>query len=298
MKNLSLYSARFHILEIISYFLLLLPWLPGFLRGNALPYGTLMLTVKIVMSAAIICFIAMLRDVRKKIHSLDVLKQDMAMSAIHDLKGPLTSIIGALSIVNEPEIDPLTREKLLGVAAQSSHSMIKLIQILVDTERMEIAKLLLQPQKFDLREHLLGTIEPFRTINPELGIKLETRVADGMPAICADKDLLGRIYENLLLNAYKYSRRGAEVLISARFSGGKFLFEVRDSGMGIPADQIKTVFDKYYRVEGQEKGARKGSGLGLYFCRLAIEAHHGTIKIESRIGAGTTVLFELPRSAR
>lgn len=295
MKNLSLYSVRFRVLEIISYFLLLLPWLPGLLRRNTLPYGTLMLTVKIVMSAAIVIFIFLLRDVRKKMHSLDVLKQDMAMSAIHDLKGPLTSIIGALSIISEPEIDPVTRDNLLSIAAQSAHSMVKLIQIMVDTERMEIAKLLLQPRRFGPREHLLETIKPFHTINPELGITLTTDVAKDMPDIYADKDLLTRVYENLLLNAYKYSRRGAEVRINARFAEGKFLFEVRDTGMGIPADQIKSVFDKYYRVDGQEKDVRKGSGLGLYFCRLAIEAHHGNIKIESKIGAGTTVIFELPQ---
>ncbi|MFA6435001.1 MAG: HAMP domain-containing sensor histidine kinase [Elusimicrobiales bacterium] len=296
MKNISLYSVRFRMIECIAYFMLPIPWIPDFLPVNALPYGILHLTVKIILSAVLVAFVVLLRDVRKKINSLDILKQDLSMAAIHDLKGPLTSIIGTLSLVSEPDMDLPTKEKLLNVASQSSQSMIRLIQTLVDTERMEVAKLKLQPEMFDLRSHITECMAPFNPVSVDMGIKLELEVEDKIPAIRADKELLGRVYENLLLNAFKYSRRGGEIRVSVRFSEENFYFEIKDTGSGISAEFIDKVFDKYYRVEGREQDSRKGSGLGLYFCRLAIEAHDGKIRIESKKNEGTRVFFEIPQS--
>jgi signal transduction histidine kinase len=208
MKNISLYSGRFSVIEFLGYLILPIPWLPDLLRGGAFPYSAFDLAVKAILSMVIFCFVFALRDVRKKINSLDVLKQELSMAAIHDLKGPLTSIIGTLSIISEPDMDPLTKKKLLNVAANSSRSMVKLIQTLVDTERMEIAKLKLKPEEFDLRAFIKECLIPYEPVSLEMGIKLHMLVEDGIPVIRADKELLGRVYENLVLNAFKYSRRG------------------------------------------------------------------------------------------
>jgi len=279
----------------VGYFILPMPWIPDLLRGHGIPYDVSNLTVKILLSVMMLIFIALLRDVRRKINSLDVLKQDLAMAAIHDLKGPLTSIVGVLSVISEPGTDPLTKEGLLRMAVKSSQSMVKLIHTLVDTERMETAKMILQPEEFDLRPHITECLAPFKTLSADMGVKLELLVADGLPAICADKDLLGRIYENLVMNAFKYSRRGGKIWVSVRALEGSFCFEIKDIGSGISSEFIDKVFEKYYRVEGREQDSRKGSGLGLYFCRLAIEAHGGTISIKSKINEGTRVLFMIPQ---
>jgi len=298
MKNISLYSGRFRVIEVIGYFIFLIPWIPDLLREGALSYGASDLAVKIILGAAVLAFLALLRDVRKKISSLDVLKQDLSMAAIHDLKGPLTSIIGALSLISEPDMDALTKERLLKVAADSSHSMVKLIETLVDTERMEIAKMRLQPEEFDLRTHITACLVPFDSVSGDTGIKMKLSAEAGMPLIRADKDLLGRVYENLLINAFKYSRRGGEVSIKIGFSGDIFHFEIKDAGVGISPEYINEIFGKYYRVEGREQDSRRGSGLGLYFCRLAVEAHGGTIRITSVKGEGTTVSFDIPQRRR
>ena len=295
MKNISLYSGRFSVIEGVGYFILPMPWIPDLLRGHGIPYDASSLSVKIILTVMMLIFIALLRDVCRKINSLDVLKQDLAMAAIHDLKGPLTSIVGALSIISEPDIDPLTKERLLGVAVHSSQSMVKLINTLVDTERMEIAKMKLQPEEFDLRSHITERLAPFNTLSADMGVKLELLVADGLPAIRADRELLGRIYENLVMNAFKYSRRGGTIWVSVGLLEGFFCFEIKDIGTGISSEFIDKVFEKYYRVEGKEQDSRKGSGLGLYFCRLAIEAHGGTISIKSKENEGTRVLFRIPQ---
>lgn len=293
MKNLSLYSARFRVIEAVGYLILLVPWVPDLLQGRGLPYGTLSLAVKLILTAAVLGFIFILRDVRRKINSLDILKQDLALSAIHDLKGPLTSIIGALAVIAETDMEPATRDKLLELAARDSKSMVRLIQVLVDTERMETAKLILDPRRMALGDQINECVGFFSSISADLGIKLTSSFAK-LPPVCADKDLLGRVLQNLVMNAFKYSRRGGEINIAAAFSEGLFRVEVRDTGTGIAAEHIKKVFEKYYRVEGQEQESRKGSGLGLYFCRLAVEAHGGRIWVENTEGHGAKIIFTLP----
>ncbi len=293
LKNTSLYSSRFHIIEVISYFLLLVPW-AGDLFGLA-SASTVSIVMKITLSVVVAVFIILLRDVRQKIHSLDMLKQSLAMATIHDLKGPLASIIGVLSIISETDMDLGKKEQLLKVAMASSKSMEKLVQILVDTDRMEIAKITLQKQKLVLGEFLRQTLDLFTFLSVNQGILLTLNAETKMPYIYADPDLLQRIFENLILNAFKYSERGSKITVNAKYEDGKFYFEVRDTGIGISREYLDKVFDKYYRVEGGKASeSRKGSGLGLYFCRLAIEAHGGKIDIDSQPGKGTNIFFELP----
>lgn len=272
-----------------------IPWLPDLVKWRNVLYDPYSLSVKIFLSSALLVFIFLLHDIRRKINLLDDLKKNLSMAAIHDLKGPLTSIVGALSIISDTEIDPLVREKLLGVAARSSQAMIRLIQEMLDTERMEIAKLILQPQDIDPVSHIKEVFSVFESVGRELGIKIEISFGGDIPHIRADKDLLGRVYENLLMNAFKYSPRNSSIYVKAGFENNEFCFEVSDSGAGIPVEYVEKVFEKYYRVEGQEKNSRKGSGLGLYFCKLAVEAHGGSIGITSVEKKGTRVFFKIPK---
>ena len=293
--NTSLYSHRFQIIEIISYFLILVPW-AGDLAGSTPSKDNVSgIAVKIALSTAVAVFIVLLRDVRKKIHSLDMLKQGLAQATIHDLKGPLSSIIAVLSIISEQDMELEKKEQLLKVAVSSSKSMEKLVQILVDTERMEIAKMNLQKQNLSLPQFLKECTEIFIVLSADRGIKLTLHVEGATPPMYADRDLLRRTFENLILNAFKYSDNGGEIAVYARYTEGIFYFEVRDKGTGISPEYLDKVFEKYYRVNSSETESRQGSGLGLYFCRLAIEAHGGKIAIDSSATKGTRVLFEIPR---
>ncbi|MHB0997414.1 MAG: sensor histidine kinase [Elusimicrobiales bacterium] len=293
MKRLSGYSSRLRLVEAFSYSLLAVPWLSGFLGADALRYGPASLALKIFLSAAIIVFIWLLRDVRRKMYALELLKQNLSLAAIHDLKSPLTAMVASLQLIDDPDIDPEMRGKLLAVAAEGSRDMQKLIQVLLDTERMEISELVLQKQPLDIGQLIQAAASRFLPVSADTGIELNLP-AGGLPGLYADRDLVFRVFENLVLNAFKYSRRGGKIDVSARFEGGVFYFSVADTGQGIAPEHIEKVFGKYFRVEGQDSQSRKGSGIGLYFCRLAVEAHGGKISIDSRLGAGTTVKFELP----
>lgn len=294
MKHLNVYSSRLYLVEVFSYFLLAVPWLGGVIGPDALRYGPASLALKILMSAAIVVFIWLLRDVRRKMHSLELLKQNLSLAAIHDLKSPLTAMVASLQLIEDPEMDPEMRGKLLAVAAEGSRDMQKLIQVLLDTERMEISELVLEKQRLNTRQLIQEAVSRFIPVSADTGISLSLPDAAELPELYADRDLVFRVFENLVLNAFKYSRRGGKIEVSARFEGGVFYFSVADTGQGIAPEHIEKVFGKYFRVEGQEAQSRKGSGIGLYFCRLAVEAHGGKISIDSRLGSGTTVKFEIP----
>lgn len=294
MENTGSCSARFRGMEIASYFLPAIPWLTGVNVGpsdSGWPPG---LFIKIASSAGLGVFIWLLHDLRKKTSALEAMKKNLSHAAIHDLKGPLTAIIGALSIVEEPGVDPVVRDKLLNVAAQSSKDMVKLISILLDTERMEIAEMVLEKKELTVGPMVKESLVNLEPVSAAAGIGLTVLVDENMPPLYADHDLMIRVLENLMVNAVKYSRRGDKIELRAGYSGGTFRFEVSDTGIGIASENIERVFEKYYRVEGQESESRKGSGIGLYFCRLAVEAHKGKISISSRPGHGTRVLVEIP----
>ncbi|MDT8286126.1 MAG: HAMP domain-containing sensor histidine kinase [Elusimicrobiales bacterium] len=294
MHRLSGYNARFLAIEIFSYFLLLVPWLGDFFGAELLRYGAPDLILKIGMSAAIIVFIFLLRDVRRKSRSLELLKKNLSLAAIHDLKGPLTSMIGALQLIEDNNIDLKMRDSLLSVASRSTRDMQKLIQVLLDTERMEISELALERIEVPPLQLIREAVKPLLPVAEETGVSVSLPGDKDLPVLLADRDLIVRVFENLMLNALKYSRRGGKVAVSADFSDGVLRFGVSDNGAGIAPEHVKKVFEKYFRVEGQEAQSRKGSGIGLYFCRLAVEAHGGKIVIDSAPGRGTTVTFDLP----
>lgn len=275
-----------------------MPWVTGFFGERFLPYGVWMLAVKIILSCLTLAFIAFLRDVRKKIHELDMMKQSLGQAIVHDLKGPLTGIIGALSIISEPGMELAQKEKLLDIASKSSRFMLKLVQTLLDTDRLEIAKMTVQRQKIDVNGLISRSMQNFSALSRDMGIKLNFAAPAAMPALCADGDLLERVIENLMFNSFKYTPRGGEISAGAKYRNGFFYFEVADTGSGIPTEHIQKVFEKYYRVESEESDSCRGSGLGLYFCRLAVEAQGGKIDIDSGRGKGTRVFFRIPEIPR
>ncbi|HUD70413.1 MAG TPA: ATP-binding protein, partial [Dongiaceae bacterium] len=127
-------------------------------------------------------------------------------------------------------------------------------------------------------------------------VRLETRVEPDLPTLDADRNLVGRILGNLLSNAFKHTPSGGRITVEARAEGSDIVLSVSDTGEGIPEDLLPHIFDKF--VAGDSDGHRRStydSGLGLTFCRLAVECHGGRIGVKSRPGEGTVVTVTLPR---
>jgi signal transduction histidine kinase len=138
-------------------------------------------------------------------------------------------------------------------------------------------------------------VEQIQPLALSRGQTLAVRTERGLPPIMADGDMILRVLTNLMDNAVKFNAKNGCVTLEVRRVGAEILFSVADTGPGIPPESRQRVFDRFARLESAE--GVKGTGLGLAFCKLAVEAHHGRIWVESEVGQGATFYFVLPVGA-
>ena len=286
-----------NLFERLCYFAVLSPFLAQYITtGDALGQASSM-AANAAVGCVILAFVLQMRRTRRRVERIDGLRHWLNEAIMHDLKNPMTSIMASISCVAGERLDRERQDMLLNLALFSCRSQLALIDTLADTSRMENGELVLQRQSVDARGLLDSCIKDTRGAAERLGVKLIEKRSDSIPLrLDGDADLLSRVFSNLLLNAIKYTPKDGWVSLSARFEGGTFLFEISDTGIGIAPAHIKRLFKKYYRVEGASQGTRRGSGLGLYFCRMVVEAHGGKIGVESDSN-GTRVAFSIPQFA-
>lgn len=257
-----------------------------------------LLLERLAALAVMLVLIVLIWRARRLAERVDGLRKTMAEAIIHDLKNPMTSVMGGISCVLHDDLTPDQRARFLTIALAGCRAQLTLLETLVDTGRLEHGELDLRLKTLKTRELLGRCLDEVRGSAAHLNVRLVEDLPGSLPAdIRVDPDLFPRAVLNLLHNALKYTPAGGTVSLSAGFSDGAFRFEVTDTGLGIPPEHISRLFQKYYRVEGSEQTSRRGSGLGLYFCRMVVEAHGGTIAIASPAAGGTTVSFDIPSSS-
>jgi signal transduction histidine kinase len=176
--------------------------------------------------------------------------------------------------------------------------MLRLINDLLDVARLEGGRLQLARTPLAIRP-LLQEQAALHAARAEAGEKAITVATPAsLPAPAADPDLIGRVLDNLINNALKYTKQGGQIILRAGRADGALLVQVEDDGEGMAPEQAARVFDKFYQVkDGSGKARRGGAGLGLAFCKLVVEAHNGRIWAESEQGVGSTFSFTLPLAA-
>ncbi|RMG83888.1 MAG: PAS domain S-box protein [Chloroflexi bacterium] len=228
---------------------------------------------------------------------LEQLRRDLSAMVYHDLRGPLQNIRGSLFKLDEVLASHTNRlvPTLLQLALRSTRQLQRMVDSLLDIQRLEDGHNILKPEETELRALLGEAIQLVSPIYHEAGQEIVPHFAYDLPGyIKVDSDILLRVILNLLENASKYTPTNSKVWLKAMMQDGELLISVRDSGPGIPADMLDRVFDKFSRVK--HRGGPKGVGLGLAFCRLAVEAHGGQIWVESQEGQGAEFIFTLPPS--
>ena len=231
----------------------------------------------------------------RKIMKLEKLKDDLSQMIVHDLKNPLSIILLSLEIVAKEKKIPAVQKETLQQAHQSGMHMLSMIQNLLDISKMEEGKFHLKKDAIDLGVLVQEIEERYRRSGLPAERTLIAKVDEGLPTLEGDADLLARVVENLLGNAMKYTARNGRIEIRvAKKTDDEVLVSVRDDGLGIPSEFQSRIFEKFEQVETKSKNHRTGSGLGLTFCKLAIEAHNGRIWVESQAGKGSTFTFALP----
>jgi signal transduction histidine kinase len=234
------------------------------------------------------------RDISAEI-KLEQTREDMVRMIIHDLRNPLANIMNSLDVlsdvINEND-DSVSLDELLNIAKRSGQRMHQLINSILDISRLETGQAILETRPTDLVPLFLDVIEFIKPQTDIRGIELAASFASNLPQVEVDADMISRVVLNLLENANKFTPMGGSIQITANVKGLNIEVEVTDNGSGIPPEQIACIFEKFTRVSMED--GPEGIGLGLAFCKLAIETHGGQIWAESVVGAGTTFRFTLP----
>ncbi len=226
------------------------------------------------------------------------MRQDLVAMLVHDLQSPLGNVISSLDLIKmalqRTRQDP-DLLSLLDVASRSSNQLLRLIQSLLDISRLEAGLSLGEKSSVHLQKLVEDAYEIERPNFERRGVQLISLVENDLPPLNVEPNVIARVLLNLLDNALKYSKDGHTITISARETeSGMVQISVRDEGVGIPEPYRQTIFEKYERVKTESSS--KGLGLGLAFCRLAVEAHGGRIWVDGAQGGGARFNFTVPKT--
>ncbi len=247
---------------------------------------------------------ASFRTMEEQLAQLDRMKAEFVSVASHELKTPINVILGYLQLLEEEaygSISPKQREVLETLGAQT-RALSRLVHHLLDVSRFEAGGGRLDLRAVELESFFQELEHAFRVLSYQRGIDFRVERGGELPThVTWDPDRIAEVLGNLLSNAFKFTGRGGTIELIVRGSrGGDELFlAVRDTGSGIPAEDIPRIFEKFYQAHGQESasGEGGGAGLGLAIAREIVTAHGGTIQVESTMGVGTTFQIHLPRQA-
>ena len=229
-----------------------------------------------------------LKITNEMLAEMDSFKQEMTGMLVHDLKNPLNAIIG----LTQQEYKAQHQKTIY----QSGQNMLNLVSNMLDVQKLEEAKMNLEISRVNLRELLLGAFRQVEYLFTEKNIQFNLDSNESV-MVHLDAELIERVVVNLLHNAIKYTPNNGQVSLiveNLNSPNTQLKISVIDSGIGIPANLIDKIFDKYHRINPEQLGTNQATGLGLTFCKLAIEAHQGEIEVKSTEGQGSTFWFTLP----
>lgn len=232
----------------------------------------------------------------ERLAELDRLKAEFVGLATHELKTPINVIGGYAELLNEGLYGDVTKkqEEVLKLVQEQAQSLTRLVNQLLDLSRFEAGGLRIEPQPVELGQ-LLDEVEgSFRALATQKRIDFTIERGPSLPVtVTIDHDRIRHeVLSNLLSNAFKFTGSGGRITLAAHGEDAGVHISVQDTGVGIPADQLEHVFEKYYQVEGESKA--QGSGLGLAIAKHVVDAHGGWIRAESTIGKGTRFDIQLP----
>jgi PAS domain S-box-containing protein len=225
---------------------------------------------------------------------LSEMKTEFVSLVSHELRAPLTSIRGFIALLEKDDADLEARADFCTIVDDECDRLLRLVNSLLDISRLEAGMPLhLDLDRVDLLQLVRKAVKAQRTYTNR-----HTFIVNGPDeplAIDADADRVDQVLINLLSNAIKYSPSGGEVAVSIQDRGGEVVVAVRDHGIGLSPDEIKTVFDRYARIDTRSTRKIRGTGLGLFLSKQLVELHRGSIWAESTPGEGAVFAFSLPK---
>ena len=226
--------------------------------------------------------------------AVERMKQEFISVVSHELRTPLTSIRGSLGLLAGGAVDglPAGARRMVQIALDNSDRLTRLINDILDVERIESGSLPLEFTVRDSAELVATAVTALRPVAEAAGVTLVAGPAQGR--VHADADRIVQALTNLVGNAVKFSAPGDRVTVAAELDGAHVTFRVEDQGRGIPGDKLESIFDRFQQVDSSDAREKGGTGLGLAITRSIVDRHGGRIWAESELGRGAVFRFTLP----
>jgi PAS domain S-box-containing protein len=234
------------------------------------------------------------RDVTNE-HRLEAMRTEFVATVSHELRTPLASLHGAAMTLRQrhERLDADTQDELLDVISEQSKRLAGLVEEILLTGQLDAGSLRIASEPFDPEQLIRTVVEEARHRISD-GTTLEMSASTPLPDVVGDSARTHQVLANLIDNAIKYSPGGGRVEVTAEQDGEAIRFSVRDEGLGIPRGEQDRIFDKFYRLDPDNRRGVGGTGLGLYICRELVHSMNGRVWVESAPPRGATFVFELP----
>ncbi|HXQ78035.1 MAG TPA: ATP-binding protein [Gemmatimonadaceae bacterium] len=237
-----------------------------------------------------------LEDSLRKLRELEKVRDDLMKMIVHDLKTPLTSVLATLEMLSDGDFGEVTipQKAAIGDAETKSEDLLALIDDILEVARIEEANISLSLTPIAPAALLAELVHEWGHRFQQEQSTAAISVSDDAPVFTADRNLIKRVFSNLIQNAVTHSSHPIHLELGARRAGQGVLFTVSDNGPGIPSEYHEIIFRKFGQVEMPRTPRTRSSGLGLTFCKLVVERHGGRIWVKSTEGKGSSFYIELP----
>jgi two-component system, OmpR family, phosphate regulon sensor histidine kinase PhoR len=236
---------------------------------------------------------------RSEARAAEQMRVDFVANASHELRTPLSTLVGYTETLREQadKIDPDTRERFLAVVHDEARRMQRIVEDLISLSRIEAEKFTAPTEAVALEPLIDQALEGERRTAEERGSLLVREVSQHLPRVAGDRGQILQLLDNLLSNALRYGEPGTPVTVAARADGPMVRLSIGDRGEGIAPEHVARVTERFYRVDTSRSRSLGGTGLGLSIVKHIVERHRGRLKIDSKLGKGTTVHVLLPVAA-
>ena len=269
----------------------------GFIRNQELEFFTksgqikiVLLSLELVELGGVECTLQIMNDITERKR----LENEFISLVSHELRTPMTSTIGALDLLNSGQLETLSDrgKQILNIAIRNTERLIRLVNDILDLERMKLGKIAIEPVQCELQPLLVQAIETMQAMADKAQVKL--LLESCIISLKVDPDRILQTLTNLLSNSIKFTEPGGTVKLQASVEGDRCQIMVQDTGRGIPADKLESIFERFQQVDASDSRSKGGTGLGLAICRHIVERHDGKIWVESVLGQGSRFYISLP----
>jgi signal transduction histidine kinase len=223
-----------------------------------------------------------------------LMRESFVSMVSHELKSPLAALQQNLMVIKDGMTGEISEKtsQILKRLIQRIHNLIKLINDWLDLSRIESGEIVQTMEPVDLKSILSEVVDLMKPLADEARVEFEVRSPETYPEILGNRETLHMLFTNLIGNGIKYNHKGGKVIIGLEEEDYKSKITIRDTGIGIPKKQLPLIYNQFYRVKGENQ--IQGSGLGLSIAKKIVEAHSGTIEVQSKLNQGTTFIVHLP----